>query len=93
MFFPPSFLQELSSRVSIVNIVGQVVKLKRRGNEYWGCCPFHHEKTASFSVSEEKDFYHCFGCGEHGNVFDFVKKAMGMTFPETVEYLAHQAGM
>lgn len=93
MFFPSSFLQELSSRVSIVNVVGQVVKLKRKGNEYWGCCPFHHEKTASFSVSDEKGFYHCFGCGEHGNVFDFVKKSMGMTFPEAVEYLARQAGM
>ena len=93
MLFPPSFLQELSSRISLVNIVGQVVKLKRRGNEYWGCCPFHHEKTASFSVSDEKEFYHCFGCGEHGNVFDFVRKAMGMTFPEAVEYLAGQAGM
>ena len=91
--FSPSFLEELSSRVSIVNVVGQVVKLKRRGNEYWGCCPFHHEKTASFSVSDEKEFYHCFGCGEHGDVFSFVRKAMGMTFPEAVEYLAHQAGM
>ncbi|MBR1778402.1 MAG: DNA primase [Alphaproteobacteria bacterium] len=91
--FSPSFLQELSSRVSIVSIVGQTVKLKRRGNEYWGCCPFHHEKTASFSVSDEKEFYHCFGCGEHGNVFNFVQKAMGMTFIEAVEYLAHQAGM
>ena len=93
MFFPPSFLQELSSRVSLVGVVGQVVKLKRKGNEYWGCCPFHHEKTASFSVSDEKGFYHCFGCGEHGDVFKFVEKAMGMTFPEAVEYLAHQAGM
>ncbi|MBO4521552.1 MAG: DNA primase [Alphaproteobacteria bacterium] len=93
MIFPSSFLQELSSRVSLVSIVGQVVKLKRRGNEYWGCCPFHHEKTASFSVSDEKGFYHCFGCGEHGDVFNFVQKAMGMTFPEAVEYLARQAGM
>jgi len=93
MIFPSSFLQELSSRVSLVSIVGQVVKLKRRGNEYWGCCPFHHEKTASFSVSDEKGFYHCFGCGEHGDIFNFVQKAMGMTFPEAVEYLARQAGM
>lgn len=93
MFFPSSFLQEVASRVSLVGVVGRTVKLKRKGSEYWGCCPFHHEKTASFSVSDEKGFYHCFGCGEHGDVFKFVEKAMGMTFPEAVEYLARQAGM
>ena len=93
MSFPSSFLQEIISRVSIVGIVAQSVKLKRKGNDYWGCCPFHHEKTASFSVSDEKEFYHCFGCGEHGNVIDFVKKSMGMTFPEAVEYLAERAGL
>lgn len=91
--FPPSFIQEVRSRTSIVGLVGQVVKLKRRGNEYWGCCPFHHEKTASFTVSDEKEFYHCFGCGAHGNAFDFAMKIMGMSFPESVEYLARQAGM
>lgn len=91
--FPPSFIQEVRSRTSIVELVGQTVKLKRRGNEYWGCCPFHHEKTASFTVSDEKEFYHCFGCGAHGNAFDFAMKIMGMSFPESVEYLARRAGM
>ncbi len=90
---PSSFIQEVRSRTSIVGIVGQTVKLKRRGNEYWGCCPFHHEKTASFSVSDEKEYYHCFGCGAHGNVFDFLQKNQGMSFIESVEYLARQAGM
>lgn len=71
---PPSFIQEVRSRTSIVSVVGQSVKLKRRGSEYWGCCPFHHEKTASFSVSDVRDYYHCFGCGAHGNVFDFIQK-------------------
>lgn len=90
---PPSFIQEVRGRTSIVGVVGQTVKLKRRGNEYWGCCPFHHEKTASFSVSDEREYYHCFGCGAHGNVFEFVQKILGMTFVESVEYLARQAGM
>lgn len=90
---PSSFIQEVRARTSIVGIVGQTVKLKRRGNEYWGCCPFHHEKTASFSVSDEKEYYHCFGCGAHGNVFDFLQKNQGMSFIESVEYLARRAGM
>lgn len=90
---PPSFIQEVRSRTSIVSVVGQSVKLKRRGSEYWGCCPFHHEKTASFSVSDVRDYYHCFGCGAHGNVFDFIQKTQGMTFLESLEYLARQAGM
>lgn len=91
--FTPSFLEELRTRVSIVNVVGQSVKLKRKGNEYWGCCPFHHEKTASFSVSDQKEYYHCFGCGAHGNVIDFVMKTSGLNFPEAVEQLARTAGM
>ena len=91
--FPASFIQEVRSRTSIVSIVGQTVKLKRRGNEYWGCCPFHHEKTASFSVSDEREYYHCFGCGAHGSVFDFVQKTQSVTFLEAVEHLARLAGM
>lgn len=91
--FPQSFIQEVRSRTSIVSLVAESVKLKRRGNEFWGCCPFHHEKTASFSVSDEKEYYHCFGCGAHGSVFDFAQKILGMTFPESVEYLARRAGM
>lgn len=90
---PPSFIQEVRNRTSIVSVVAQSVKLKRRGNEYWGCCPFHHEKTPSFSVSDERDYYHCFGCGAHGNVFEFIQHTTGMSFLEAVEYLARQAGM
>ena len=91
--YSQDFISKLKSANNIVSIVSRYVPLQKKGRAYWGCCPFHHEKTASFSVSEEKEFYHCFGCGEHGNVFDFVRKAMGMTFPEAVEYLAQQAGM
>ncbi len=93
MSIPSSFIQELRSRVSIVSVVSQSVKLKRRGNEYWGCCPFHREKTPSFTVSDEREYFHCFGCGVHGSVFDFVQRMMGISFLEAVEYLAHYAGM
>lgn len=93
MAIPSSFLEELRSRLSIVNIVGRRVKLVRKGGEFWGSCPFHNEKTASFSVSDDKGFYHCFGCGAHGDAIKFEMDAGGLTFPEAVEKLAHEAGM
>lgn len=93
MSFPPRFLEELRSRLSITEVVGRKVKLTRKGREHWGCCPFHNEKTPSFSVSDEKGFYHCFGCGAHGDVIGFVMRAQGLPFPEAVERLAGEAGM
>lgn len=93
MAFPPQFLDELKTRVSVVEVVGKSVKLIRKGREHWGCCPFHNEKTPSFSVSDEKGFYHCFGCGSHGSAIDFVMNTQGMSFPEAVKYLADQAGL
>ena len=89
----PDFLDALKSRVSLVEVVGQTVKLTRKGRDYWGCCPFHHDKTASFCVSEDKDFYHCFGCGEHGDAISFTMKSMNVSFVEAVEILAERAGM
>jgi DNA primase len=80
-------------RLSLVDFVGKSVHLKRRGNDYWGCCPFHGEKTPSFHVREDKKYYHCFGCGAHGNIFEFAKHVRGGTFPEVVEYLANLAGV
>ena len=71
MAFPPRFLDELRARVSLAAIVGRRVKLVKRGREYIGLCPFHKEKTPSFSVVEDKGFYHCFGCGAHGDVIGF----------------------
>lgn len=93
MAFSPQFLDELRTRAGLADIIARRVKLTRRGREHVGLCPFHKEKTPSFTVNEEKGFYHCFGCGEHGSVIDFVMKTEGLTFPEAVERLAGAAGM
>lgn len=93
MGFSPSFLDELRLRNPIADVVGRRVKLIRRGREYTGLCPFHNEKTPSFTVSDEKGFYHCFGCGAHGDVITFVMEKEGLTFPEAVERLAQDAGL
>ena len=66
-------IEEIKSRCNIVDVIGSVVNLKRGGSSYMACCPFHNEKTPSFSVSESKQFYHCFGCGESGDVISFVQ--------------------
>jgi len=86
-------LDMIVQRLSLVDFVGKSVQLKRRGNDFWGCCPFHGEKTPSFHVREDKKYYHCFGCGAHGNIFEFAKFVRGGTFPEVVEYLADMAGI
>lgn len=86
-------MAEIKDRVSLRSEVGKRVSLKRKGQDYWACCPFHNEKSPSFHVREEKGYYHCFGCGAHGNVFDFIQQTQGMTFPEAVEYLAPIAGV
>ena len=93
MAFPPRFLDELRHRISLAEIVGRRVKLVRRGREFTGLCPFHNEKTPSFSVVEEKGFYHCFGCGAHGDVIGFVMQTENLAFPEAVEQLARRAGL
>jgi DNA primase len=93
MAFPPRFLDELRQRVSLAEIVGRRVKLIRRGREFTGLCPFHNEKTPSFSVVEDKGFYHCFGCGAHGDVIGFTMQTENLSFPEAVEQLARRAGM
>jgi len=93
MAFPPRFLDELRQRVSLAEIVGRRVKLIRRGREFVGLCPFHNEKTPSFSAVEDKGFYHCFGCGAHGDVIGFVMQTESLSFPEAVEQLARQAGL
>ena len=94
MAFPPAFLDELKSRLVLSDVVGRRVKLRKgpRG-EFTGLCPFHNEKSPSFTVSDDKVFYHCFGCGQHGSVFDFVMNTMNLQLPEAVEQLAATAGM
>ncbi|UTW60159.1 DNA primase [Kordiimonas sp. SCSIO 12603] len=93
MAFSPQFLEELKQRFTLSDVVGRQVKLVLRGREHHGLCPFHNEKTPSFTVNDQKEFYHCFGCGAHGSVFDFVMNTQGLTFPETIEMLAAEAGM
>jgi DNA primase len=87
------FLQTLRDRLSLSEVIRPHVKLTRKGREYSGLCPFHKEKSPSFTVSDEKGFYHCFGCGAHGDIFDFVMQKQNMPFMESVELLAHLLGL
>lgn len=93
MSFDPSFLDRLRDQVPIAEVVGRRVRLTRKGREHSGLCPFHNEKTPSFTVSEDKGFYHCFGCGAHGDVIGFVMQTEGLSFPEAVEKLAAEANL
>ena len=88
-----SFTDELRARLSLVDVIGRRVPLVKKGQNYWGCCPFHNEKTPSFSVNEEKGFYHCFGCGEHGDIISFTMKAGNMDFRAAIAELADMAGL
>ncbi len=87
------FLDELRSKLSVADVVAEKVKLVRKGREYIGLCPFHNEKTPSFTVNEAKGFYHCFGCGAHGDIIRFEMEANGLPFMDAVEKLAHKAGV
>ncbi|MGY8961041.1 MAG: CHC2 zinc finger domain-containing protein, partial [Alphaproteobacteria bacterium] len=93
MSFPPRFLDDIRARVGLVDTIAKRVKLTRKGREHTGLCPFHNEKSPSFTVNEEKGFYHCFGCGAHGDVISFVMNTEGTSFPETIERLAGDAGL
>lgn len=93
MAFSPQFLDELRIRTSLAGVVGKRVKLIKKGHEFSGLCPFHNEKTPSFTLNEDKGFYHCFGCQSHGSAFDFVMETEGLGFREAVEKLAFEAGM
>ncbi len=93
MAIPASFIQELIARADVVDIVGRYVQLKKGGANFMGLCPFHGEKSPSFSVSPSKQFYHCFGCGKNGNAISFLMDHGGMSFVEAVKDLAGQYGM
>ena len=93
MAFDEGFLDELKSRVRVAEVVGRRVKLVRKGREFMGLCPFHSEKSPSFSVNEQKGFYHCFGCGAHGDAIKFVCETEGLNFREAVERLAGEVGL
>lgn len=93
MYYSDELVEEVRSRSDIVDVIGRYVKLQKRGSNHIGLCPFHNEKTPSFSVSQSKQIYKCFGCGESGNVYTFVMKYENYTFPEAVKSLADSAGI
>ncbi|MCI5061054.1 MAG: DNA primase [Alphaproteobacteria bacterium] len=93
MSIPPRFMDELRARLTLSDIIGRQVRLTRAGREFKGCCPFHNEKTPSFYVNDDKQFYHCFGCGAHGDVIGFAMQHGNLSFIEAVETLAPEAGM
>lgn len=93
MSVPKRFLDDLRSRITLSEIIGQKLRLTRAGREYKACCPFHKEKTPSFYINDEKGFYHCFGCGAHGDAYGFLTQHDNLSFIDAVEMLAAQAGM
>src|ERR1700677_1357662 len=93
MRFDHDFIEKVRSATNLIDVISQHVELKRSGSGFVGLCPFHGEKSPSFSVSEDKQVYHCFGCNASGDVFNFIEQKQGLTFPETVESLARRAGL
>src|SRR5215216_1943717 len=90
---PTDFIQTLLSRIDIVDVVERYVPLKKSGANLAACCPFHNEKSPSFTVSPTKQFYHCFGCGAHGTAIGFLMEYSGLAYPEAIRALAETIGM
>jgi len=93
MKYPKEYLNEIKLRLKVSQVVGKSVQLKKRGKEFIGLSPFKNEKSPSFTINDEKEFYHCFSTGEHGNIFDFLMKTKSIGFGEAVRTLAAEAGM
>ena len=93
MKYPKEYLDEIKLRLKVSQVVSKSVQLKKRGKEFIGLSPFKNEKSPSFTVNDEKEFYHCFSSGEHGNIFDFLMKTKSIGFGEAVKILAAEAGM
>ena len=93
MYYPEQLVEEIRARNDIVDVLSGYMKLQKKGGNYWACCPFHNEKTASFSVAQNKQMYHCFGCGVSGNVYTFIMKYENYSFPEAVKVLADRVGV
>ena len=93
MYYSDDLIEEIRSRNDIVDVISSYVKLTKKGSTYFGLCPFHNEKSPSFSVTPSKQMYYCFGCGQGGNVFTFVMKYENMTFTDAVKFLADKAGI
>jgi len=92
-FFDDDIIEQVKDANDIVSVISEHIPLKKKGKNYWGCCPFHNEKTPSFSVTPEKGFFYCFGCRESGNVISFLMKYDNLTFPEAIERLANRANI
>lgn len=90
---PEEVIQQVQEKTDILDLIGQYVHLKKTGRNYFGLCPFHSEKSPSFAVHPEKRLFHCYGCGESGNVFTFLMKLEGLEFPEAVRLLAGRVGI
>lgn len=93
MRFPPNFIERLRNHFLMSEVIGRRIPVKKFGREYKACCPFHNEKTPSFTINDEKGFYHCFGCGAHGDAIEFVRKYDKLSYPEAIETLAREAGI
>ena len=93
MYYPDEVIEEVRSRNDIVDVIGSYVKLQKKGSSYFGLCPFHNEKSPSFSVSRDKQMYYCFGCGAGGNVFTFLMEYENFSFVEALKFLADRAGV
>ena len=93
MKYPKTYIDEIRNRLKVSDVVRLKVNLKKRGKEFIGLSPFKNEKTPSFTVNDEKGFYHCFSTAEHGNIFDFIMKLENLNFGEAVKMLAQRAGM
>ena len=93
MKYPKEYLDEIKTRLKVSTVVSKYVNLKKRGKEFVGLSPFKNEKTPSFTVNDEKGFYHCFSTSEHGNIFDFIMKTQNLKFGEAVKTLANLAGI
>ena len=93
MSFPADFLDELRSRIRISEVIGKRLKLIKRGREFLALCPFHNDSKPSLSIVDEKNFYHCFACGAHGDIIKFTMEVEGLNFIESVEKLSNLAGL
>ena len=93
MTLSPAFLDELRARTLLSSVIAPSVKLTKAGREWKACCPFHNEKTPSFTINDEKHFYHCFGCGAHGDAIRFLTDARGLPFMDAVKELAQKSGL
>ncbi len=93
MVIDKTLIEDIKSSTNIVDVIGEVVSLNRAGRNYLGLCPFHKEKTPSFNVIEDRQFYHCFGCGKSGDVFKFLEEYRQISFQESVKVLADRLGI